>query len=186
MYGVPAIAHILVNAEGGLDQVVQSLRGYDDEDAQAFVRKWDSVSKSDRERLTFEEIAVAAGVHTLELLAAATKALFLENQTISAIIATTSHPEIVRSTIKQAKEPGGHRDRQMLHDAMGFTPTREGATFITNRVQVANFRGLPGQSIEGEEEGENPEAHSVPDLPDFDDEIQQMDTIEKRLLEGRK
>src|SRR5208337_3248712 len=50
------------------EQVVDALRGHDEEDAQAFIRKYDSLSASDRKHLTIEDICVAAQVRTLDLL----------------------------------------------------------------------------------------------------------------------
>lgn len=177
MQGVPLISHILCYAEGGIDTVVQSLRGYDEEDAQAFIEKYDAISPSDREKLTIEEIATAAGIRTLDLLAVATKALFIENQTISAIIAATSHPKVVEKSVAMAKQPGGVRDREMLHTAMGFLPAPKGATFITNRIQVANFDGKAPQSEESEPD--------IAELPPMDDDVLGLEAIEKKLLQAK-
>lgn len=175
------ISHIFREAEGGIPRILDALSGYDQEDAQAFMEKYNSVSLSDRDRLSLEEICVAAGVKTLDLLAAVVKALFLEGQTISSIIASTSHPKVVRKTVEMALEPGGHRDREMLHTSQGFLPTPKGSTFISNRFQIANFSegGQPGVPA-------TPELPDVEDLPSMDDDIQGMDDIERKLLEAPK
>src|SRR5208337_2650998 len=63
---IPQISHILKHAEHGLRQVIDALRGHDEEDAQAFIRKYDSLSASDRKHLTIEDICVAAQVRKLD------------------------------------------------------------------------------------------------------------------------
>lgn len=174
MAGVPQISHILRKANGGMKQVIEALRGYDDEDAQNFVEKYDSLSVEDRRRVTVEEIATACEIKTLDLLAAATKALFIENQTIAGIIASTSHPGIVKKSVEMAGTDGGHRDREMLHIAQGFLPSPKGSTFISQRIQVANFsddaKPVEPETIEGVE------------LPTMDDDILGMDALEKKML----
>jgi hypothetical protein len=179
MVGVPQISHILKHAERGLGQVIDALRGHDEEDAQAFIEKYDSLSASDQERLTIEEISIAAGVKTLDLLACATKALVMESQTASAIIAATSHYKVVNKTVKMALEDGGHRDREMLHTATGFLPSPKGSTFINSRIQVANFDGKPAQPAE-------PETIDAEDLVSMDDDMLGLDSFERKMLPAAK
>jgi hypothetical protein len=178
-HGLLQITHILKQAEGGLSQVINSLRGYDEEDAQNFIEKYDSISATDRSRVSIEEIAIAGGVEPLDLLAAATKALVIENQTVAAIIATTSHPKVVKKTISAALQDGGHRDREMIHTALGFLPTQKGSTFITNRIQVANFKDGPQSAPD-----ENLPAPDAVDLPGFESDIIGMEGVEKKLLKA--
>ncbi|HKM83869.1 MAG TPA: hypothetical protein VJY15_23300 [Candidatus Acidoferrum sp.] len=178
---IPQISHILKHAEHGLRQVIDALRGHDEEDAQAFIRKYDSLSASDRKHLTIEDICVAAQVRTLDLLGSATKALVLESQTASSIIAATSHQKVVKHTVRMALQDGGHRDREMIHLATGFLPSPKGSTFINQRVQVANFGS------------EKPHAGGAPapvvdeeDLISMDDDLMAMDQFERKMLPAGK
>lgn len=181
LVNVPQISHILKHAERGLPQVIDALRGYDEEDAQAFIQKYDSLSLSDQKHLTIEDICVAAEIRTLDLLASATKALVLESQTASAIIAATSHYKVVRKTVAMANTDGGHRDREMIHLATGFLPSPKGSTFINQRVQVANFGG----------DKQHPTANPAPppdeeDLISMDDDLVAMDQFERKMLPAGK
>lgn len=179
LIGVPQISHILKHAEHGLAQVIDALRGYDEEDAQDFIEKYDSLSPSDRARLSIEEICVAAGVKTLDLLGCATKALVLESQTVSSIIAATSHYRVVNKTVKMALEDGGHRDREMLHTATGFLPSPKGSTFI-NKVQVANF---------SDDKKQPATVDAIPDEEDLvsvDDDLMGLDAFERKMLPAAK
>ena len=181
LVGIPKISHILRNAEGGLPQVIDALRGYDEEDAQKFIEKYDHLSASDRKHLTIEQICVGAGVKTLDLLGCATKALVMESQTVSAIIAATSHSKVVRKTVKMAEQDGGHRDREMLHIATGFLPSPKGSTFINNRIQVANFDDKPhsGQTVDAPAPDEE-------DLISMDDDLLGLDAFERKMLPAAK
>ena len=182
LVNVPKISHILAYAEHGLRQVIDALRGHDEEDAQAFIQKYDTLSPSDRKHLTIEDICIAAGVRTLDLLGSAAKALVLESQTVSSIIAATSHHKVVKKTVEMAETDGGHRDREMIHLATGFLPSKGGSTFINNRVQVANFDGdKPGAG------GATPAAPvDEEDLIAMDDDLMGLDAFERKMLPAGK
>lgn len=163
-----------------MKQVIDALRGYDEEDAQNFIAKYDSLAAFDRPRLSVEQIATAAGIRTLDLLAAATKALFIENQTVASIIASTSHPKVVKKTVQMALQDGGHRDREMIHIAQGFLPSPKGSIFINQRIQVANFDG------KGKTGDEEPETIDAADLPSMEDDIVGLENFERKLLQAPK
>lgn len=150
----------LARAEGGLPQVLEALRSSEDEDARAFVRKYDSISPTDLDRLKWEEISVAAGVEPKRLLEISVSALFEQQQTVASIIAATAHPLVVEKTVQMAMSDGGKRDREMLHLAAGFLPTPKGATTI-NRIQIANMGG------QGKvEASQTPIAENLPSVDD--------------------
>lgn len=162
-------------------KVVEALRGYDEEDAQLFIEKYDSISESDLARLSIEEICTAADVKTLDVLGCITKALVAESQTVSSILVASNHPKIVRATIKRAMLAEGHREKEMIHTATGFLPTTKGSTFI-NKVQVANF---DGDKARGGKTIDAPTADEA-DLISMDDDLVAMDQFERKMLPAAK
>lgn len=167
MQGVPKITHILRNAEGGIGQVLEALRGSDDEQAVKFMAKYDALSVSDIQKLSLEEIAISCSIDTPSLLGVATKALFAQQQQVSAVIAATAHPLVVRKTINVALQDKGSKDREMLHQAVGFIPTPKGSTIISQRFQIANI-AEPEKTVE---------VDGPPDLMQFDDDIRGLHSV---------
>jgi len=158
--------------------VVEALRGYDEDDAQAFIDKYDSISASDLQYLTIEAICCAADVKTLDILGCITKALNAESQTVSSILVAIKHPKIVRETLKRAMLAEGHREKEMIHTATGFLPSPKGSTFI-NKVQVANFDGdkphASGTTIDQP-------APDEADLVSMDEDLVALDNFERKML----
>lgn len=178
MRGVPEIEGQFRNHQKGIPGVVEAMRAFDEEDAQAFVEKYDSLSKTDRARVTISEICVAAGIRPIDLLGTATKAVFQYSQTASSLISSSHHPKITQKTINMAMEDGGWRDREMIHTAQGYLPLPKGATIIGRLTQVANF----GDS---EKPGE-PADPDTEDLPNMDDDILGLDQFERKMLPALK
>lgn len=187
MVGVPRITFQLEHAEGGIEQVIEALRGSDETDAQTFIRKYDTCSASDLEKLTLEEIATAAGIGTIDLLGVATKALFEQSQTVAGVIAASAHPKVVAKSIQMALRDGGVREREMLHTATGFLPTPKGTVIFNNRTQVANFGGHgPGREPEGDD-GKPllPGPADYEDMPTMDDDVMGLSQSAQKLLEAK-
>lgn len=167
LIGVPKITHILKRAEGGIPQVLEALRGSEEDAAQCFVQKYDSLSESDRSFISVEDVAVACGIDTATLLGVATKALFSQQQQVSAVIAATGHPLIVQKSVQMALQDKGIRDREMLHTAVGFLPTPKGATIISQRFQIANIHE-PEKTVEVE---------GPQDLMQFDEDVRGLHSL---------
>lgn len=164
---VPKITHILKKAEGGIPQVLEALRGSDEEIAYKFIQKYDTLSESDRGFVTVEDVACACGIATADLLGIATKALFSQQQQVSAVIAATGHPLIVQKSVQMALQDKGVRDREMLHTAVGFLPTPKGATIISQRFQIANIHE-PEKTVEVE---------GPQDLMQFDEDVRGLHSL---------
>lgn len=165
--GVPKITHILKSAEGGIPQVLEALRGSEEEIAQRFVQKFDGLSESDRGFVSIEDVATACCIDTPTLLGVATKALFSQQQQVSAVIAATAHPLVVQKTVQNALQDKGVRDREMLHTAVGFLPTPKGATIISQRFQIANIHE-PEKTVEVE---------GPQDLMQFDEDVRGLHSL---------
>jgi hypothetical protein len=166
MKGVPKIGYLFRAAEGGMDACLEALRGYDDEDAQAFVEKYDSVSKSDMERLTVEEVCIASGLTIRRLREILLSALAEQSAEVSKVMVLTSQKSVIDATIKAATRETPIFDREgsivghtngdvkameIFHKATGFLPTPKGATTTINLQQLNQTANNPALG-EGDEE----------------------------------
>lgn len=152
--GVPRISHILDHAEGGLVTVVAALRLCEDPDGIKFLDKYDSLSATDLDYVTVEDICVAAGVHTKRLLELAVSALVEDGESSGKIIAATYHPRVIRATAISALGYDGYNDRKLFLGGTGFMPqpaNRSGGVFqvqINNQaLAVANAGDSDGANI---------------------------------------
>jgi hypothetical protein len=153
---VPRISGILARASGGLPTVIAALRLCEDPQATAFLDRYDAISDSDLERLTIEEICVAAGIATKDLLGLAVAALVEDSQSAGRIIAATYHPRVIEATARSAVTPNvsfnedgkiryhdGHADRKLFLQGTGFLPApvnRPGGVFqVSFTNQNANI-----------------------------------------------
>ena len=134
MQGEPEITSSLKMAHGGLRTVLEALRAFEDEDAQAFIELHDSLSKRDRMELSLEEIAVAADIGASRLLGVATEALKAYGQSVSQIILGASLPHIVRKSVKLALTTKGISDREMMLKAGAVLPIPKGSQIAIQQV----------------------------------------------------
>ncbi len=102
--GQPTITPVLKSSEGGITRVLQALRAHDNEDARDFIELYDSLSRRDRQYLTLEEIAVAAGIGSLRLAEVATSAMILHGQMEAKFCLASSMKKVVKSVVKAATD----------------------------------------------------------------------------------
>ena len=141
----PEITPLLKNAEGGLKAVLGAMRFVgDDPTIQTFLEKYDSIPSGDREKLSWEAIALAAGLDLRVFLGSAMLALQSQAVNMVKIIAMTSHPKITRARVKYGLLPSGEKDRTALDTAMGFLPSPKGPTFIGKAIFGAGGGGQSG------------------------------------------
>lgn len=178
MDGVPIISHILRESEGGIPEIIECLRGSDDETAQAFIEKYDSITESDRAKVTIEQIAVAAEIETPDLLGVCTKAVFNAKQATSQLKLASAHPKLVAKSIQMGLQDKGVRDREMMHSAVGFLPKSEGGSvFFKQTIQVAH--------LENPENAMTITQPDQPDLPEMEQDIIGMNQMAVKLLQGQ-
>ena len=130
----PQITPLLKQADGGLKQVMDAMRLAPDETISAYLRKHDSIPIGDRERLSVEAIALAAGLDITRLLASILIALQSQAVSTTKMIAMTAHPKITAARVRYGVLPLGERDRTALDTAMGFLPNPKGPTFIGKAI----------------------------------------------------
>jgi len=176
---LPRVTRILASAKQSLPRVLLALRASADPDARAFVRKYDSVSPSDRRyRIgsNWDAIAVAAGVDPRRLLEVAVSSLCRAGENVGPIVAAASHPRITHKTVQMALTDKGRRERKMLLSATGFLRTPKGFT-VMGRMQIANQNGPRTAELN---EGDKPGL-----LPSMEDDLKLLHNswlTENRLL----
>ena len=109
----------------------------DDERFKRITHAWDEASQRDRDVVRLEDLCAAADVTPDEFLGAVIPVIYRRNQDISRIIAAMAQPKVLEATIQSATTQWGSLDRQMLHQASGFLPTKAGQQInIDNRKQT--------------------------------------------------
>jgi len=177
----PEITSLFKNAEGGLRAVLNAMRfSVHDETIAAFLKKYDSIPEGDRRRVSWEAVALAAKLDLHHLTGSILFALQASSVNTVKVIALTSHPSVMQSTVNFAKLPSGEKDRTMLHQGLGFLPSPKGPTFIGKAVFGAN----------GEKENDLSAENKVFDEDDDLDELfppanvmqERLTPIRQRLL----
>lgn len=116
------------------EQIINYLAVSDAPEARAFLKSWRGIAKSDTERLSIEAVCVHALVSPLAVFGAIVMAARNLKGQESALKAILAHPDVIDSTVLSAKliGPAGHADRKILHEAVGFLPTRKGSEVEIN------------------------------------------------------
>ena len=131
----PRITPMLKAVDGGVEHCVEALRAHDDDDARLFVGVWDRCTATDRKHLTVEELAHAAGVGSLRLAECVQTALFLYGNMQVQMMLAAGLPQIVKTSITQAKTKKGLADREWMLKAGKILPIPKGAQIaIQNNV----------------------------------------------------
>jgi hypothetical protein len=161
----------------------------EDTEIRAFLKVYDKVPTGDRERVSWEAMALAAKVNPKHLLGAIQLAVQTHCWNRSRFIAVSNHPDVMRSRVKYAKMAGGERDRTQLDITNGFLASPKGPTFIGK--QVAVFGGNSGKEAkDDDEDGKVIEASSTSTdefdqlFPSPNDIQEKLVPIRQRLLEG--
>lgn len=124
----PIIATPLMKSvEGGIDHCITCLRASSDEDAQAFIEMWDSLSATDRKNLRLEDVAHAAGIGAVRLSEVTNTAVFFYGNMQTQMMLAAGLPKIVATSIKQAKTAKGLADREWMLKAGKILPIPKGA-----------------------------------------------------------
>ena len=154
MRGVPRMAAILACIEGGIEKAIEALRWSGEEDAIAFLRKYDSIPPADLKHLSVEEICVAAGVDLRRLLWVAVEGMMTLSVLKTRIRLALSLPDIADAAIKNATTPKGFRDRQMILESVGGIASAQPRTGPERKTQarpptlaevLSSPRALPGK-----------------------------------------
>lgn len=132
----PPISKLLKKAKGGLKAVLNAMRLVQgDEVIAAFLDKYDSIPKGDRDHLPWEAIGLSAGLDLRALLGSAALAITNYCGNESRIIAVSNHPAITRARVKFGKTlVGAEKDRTALDMMVGALPSPKGPMFIGKAI----------------------------------------------------
>ena len=131
--GEPEVTPILRAASGGLPAVLTALRSSADEDAQAFVAMHDSLRPAIRKLVSWEVIAVAAGLTTTRLREVAFSAVCDFSDSATNLLLKASMPRIVRKSVAMALTDKGLADREWMLKAGTVLPTPKAAQTLIQR-----------------------------------------------------
>jgi len=189
------ITPILDNALGGLQnndgvgrhrstvsKVIGFLRFSTDEAARQFLYVYDSLPKVDRERIPIEAICIKAKINPDEILGATLRAARNISAQESALMTIVEHPEVVRSTVQFSRLAGGSKDREMLHQAVGYLPTPKGVSMSVNLLG-----GNPQLSRDNEGGGSEDDEDSFESaFPSLNRNLESWGDRRRKLLESGK
>lgn len=165
MEGVPRVTDRIREGAGSVEAAIAALRGDDAADAILFISKYDSVTESDRERLTLEEFLVAAGLTPRRFVEVVTGALMQQASDVTKMLVSVAQPKVTAATVKAATEerpildregeivgyaPGDVKAQEIFHKISGLLPTPKGAQTIINMQQL----NQGGKDDDGDEDGE--------------------------------
>jgi len=176
----PQITPMLKRAEGGLDTVLTAMRFAPDGVINAYLQKYDTIPVGDREHLSMEAIALAAGLDTNSLLGSVMIALQAQAVNTVKIIAMTAHPKITEARVLFGQMPLGVADRNALDTAMGFLPSPKGPTFINKAIFGS------GKSVMDQQRGDDDDPVADVNDPDLDRLFPQPRTMQEKLTPIRQ
>ena len=190
----PRITPLLIRADGGLPQVINAMRlAVQDAVIGPFLRRYDSISASDRKHLSLEAVALAAGIDVTSLLGATMLALERQAQCEVRILAVTSHAKITKARVRYGELPGGHRDRQALDQILGLLPNPKGPTFIGKAIFGSGRAAMDQQKHQGryyedsQDEEENEDEVPINELDiDLDKLFPPANIMQERLVAIRQ
>jgi len=135
----------LLAAVGSRTKIFDYLAASEEPEARVVFNLRSRLTRSQQLNVPLEAYAVAAKLSTKKLFGLIMQEVMDNSTKISAMLAKIHHPEVVQTSIKQAKKPSGIKDREMLHKAVGFLPTPKNAFTVVvgdqhinrNKVNVA-------------------------------------------------
>jgi hypothetical protein len=177
-----------------LKAVLGAMRFSSDPTVLTFLEKYDSVPSGDREKLSWEAIAIAAGINLQQLGWAAISSVEQHSAGITKMLLVSSQPKIMKARIKYGLLPSGEKDRTQAQTASGVLPSPNGPTFI-GKVVFGSGKGTmsaqgAGQSDDNDEDGPVVDVDNDPDLnhlfPSSNEVQQKLIPIRQRMLEDGK
>ena len=122
------------------------------------LKLYDQSPDFDRSKTPLAAFILVAGVNPNELVGAVIMAFRTMQAQKSGLLAMKRHPGVLASTIRFANRPEGAKDRQMVHQAVGFLPSLPGGRAGIGNVHL-NF-GNP----EKPPEAKNEDGITAPDI----------------------
>ena len=133
----PRIGHLLSRV-ASIATIFDYLAGSEEPEVQAICHLRQQLTVNQQDTVPFEAYAVAMKMPTKKLFGLIMQEIMEQSTKLSALLAKMHHPEIVETSIEQAKKPAGIQDREMLHKAIGFLPTPKNSLTVVNGDQHIN------------------------------------------------
>jgi hypothetical protein len=122
----PPVEEILASI-GSRKKIIEVMRFSAEVCVHKVLKLYDQSPDFDRAKTPLAAFILVAGVNPNELVGAVIMAFRTMQAQKSALMTMKRHPRVVESTIRYANLPEGYRDRQMVHQAVGFLgPPRSG------------------------------------------------------------
>jgi hypothetical protein len=178
----PNISGMLKRVLGSAHKAIAALRFSSDPAAIAFVETYDAIPADDRESVPLEAICLKANVSAPAILGATLMAARQVQAQESALRAIIAHPDVVKTTIKTSKLVGGDKDRKMLHEAVGFLPTKTGSSINVNLLG-GNPQYAPQRS---EDPDDDDDTAFIEAFPSINHKLEGWSENRRKLLSGGK
>jgi hypothetical protein len=153
---IPDLTKKVIAGAGSIAKAVEALSQDDSDDARAFIAAWNSVSKSDRQRLVLEDFVAVSGLSARRFIEVLTGALMQQCQDVTKMMVAVATPKVMAATIKAATDQvpitawsvllganvvvghtnGDTKAMEMWHKGTGFLPTPKGATTTISLQQL--------------------------------------------------
>ncbi len=163
------------------EAVIGYLRFSEDPRVQSLLDVYDEMNKGDRNDVPIEALCLRARVETplvLGLVIMCARNLSAQESALQTII---EHPEVVKSTIDFAKNlPGASKDREMIHQAVGYLPTSKGQTISFNLLN-----GNP-QKEQAEDETDDDNESFTLAFPSVNESLEKWSGQRNKLLDKGK
>jgi hypothetical protein len=160
----------LLKTAGVLEKVWSYLETSGDEMARLLIaQKYKLATKSQRDAVPLEAYCLAAKLDPKKVLGLIFAEVYSQNEQAAGLMAAHAQPDIVQATIDAAKQPGGSRERSMMHQHSKFVPVPK-TSFI--------FAPRAGKVVEGDD---NSQTLAV--LPPIEKVVRDVsDRFNERLL----
>lgn len=128
---VPKIEPLLKTAKV-LKRVWSYLETSGDEMARVLIaQKYKLSTAAQRNAVPFEAYCVSAKLDTKKVLGLLFIEVYMQNEQAAGLMAASAQPDIVQATIDAAIQPGGSRERDMMHKHSNFVPVpKTSITFV--------------------------------------------------------
>lgn len=184
---IPKISDMLKGAFGSTSKAIAALRFSEDPSAISFFKVFDDLNGVDQKSIPIEAVCLSAKISPATLLGATLMIARQVKGQESALRAILAHPEVVRATIKSAKLIGkeGDNSKKMLHEAVGFLPTKGGQNINVNLLG-GNPQYGPKQ-LEGDDEEDDDDASFAEAFPSVNESLEEWSDNRRALLtDGKK
>jgi hypothetical protein len=178
----PNISGMIRRLLGKTAKAIAALRFSSDPIVESLLQVYDRLPVGDRDLVPLEAICIKAEVTPPAILGALMICIRQTNGQESALKAMIAHPKIVDATVRYAKLAGGDKDRKMLHESIGFLPTKQGGNINVNLLGG----GQPKLTATAEDEEDDDDTSFREAFPTISGKLEGWSESRRKLLENGK